>query len=40
MATPKQTRDQYNEVSSELKQKLHPLFDEKDRKRKAIKELF
>ncbi|MEI6425907.1 MAG: hypothetical protein WCO66_00995 [Candidatus Absconditabacteria bacterium] len=40
MATPKQTLDQYNQVGSELKQKLHPLFDEKNKKRAAIKELF
>lgn len=40
MTKAKQTADQYNSLRSEWREKLQPLFDEKNKKRKALKELF
>lgn len=40
MTKAKQTLDQYNSTREEWRAKLQPLFDEKNKKREAIKELF
>jgi len=40
MTNAKDTLNEYNKVRSEWREKLQPLFDEKDKKRSAIKELF
>lgn len=40
MTKAKQTLDQYNSTREEWRGKLQPLFDEKNKKREAIKKLF
>lgn len=40
MANAKETLNSYNNVRQEWREKLQPLFEKKDKKRAAIKELF